>query len=582
MPFDGIATKCIITELQEKLIGARIQNIYMPEKDEVVLSLYNDKNNYKLVMSANPSCSRIHLTTYKKENPKTPPNFCMFLRKHIASGRILAIQFHNYERLIDFIIESRNELRDMQQKRLIVELTGRNCNVIVTNNNNIILDSLKHIDEAISSKRQIMPAREYSLPPAQDKVPIDIFKMDMLLKHKTKKIADALLSTLKGFSPVICREICEKANIDSTHSFEQLSKANINELKIQINIIRDILENNNFSPCIIFDGNKPKDFYPITLTTYKKVVKYNSFNDALEDFYTIRDTYTRTAQKQGNIKRILTKNIERCQKKIMIHSKNINNTDRINKYKLFGELIIANIHNFDILSDKMTVTNYYNNEIIQIPIEKGKDASYNSKRYFKKYKRAKSAAAHSKEELIKVKQELSYLESVMHNLFQCTLPEDVDTIKDELTQTGYIKKNIKSKRKIEKKLAPIKYISSEGYEIYVGRNNIENDYLTFKFANSRDLWLHAKGIPGSHVIIRKKDKTIDFFPDQTITEAAIIAAYHSRAKLSGQIAIDYSEVKNIKKPNASPPGFVNYFTYFSAYATANEDIINKLKEKQTY
>jgi len=333
MPFDGVATKCIINELNEKLIGARIQNIYMPEKDEVIFTLRNLGTNYKLVVSVNPSCSRIHLTTYKKTNPKKPPNFCMFLRKHISSGKIIAINFHDYERIVDIIIESYNDLGDMQQKRIIIELTGRNCNLIITNSNNIVLDALKHIDEDISSKRQIMPAREYVLPPTQNKISPKDFKMEMLEKYKTRKLDDALLAVIKGFSPVICREICFRANIDTDTSYEKLSLAKRKLLASEIKNIIDIILNNEFSPCIVIENSKPKDYYPISLTQYKTIININSFNETLEQYFVQKDTIERINQKQGNIRRIINKNIERCQKKINIHEKNINSQSKLDKYK---------------------------------------------------------------------------------------------------------------------------------------------------------------------------------------------------------------------------------------------------------
>ncbi|MCK5811851.1 MAG: NFACT family protein [Clostridiales bacterium] len=577
MPFDGIATKCIISELQEKLIGGKIQNIYMPEKDEILFSIHTYGKNNLLVVSVNPSCSRIHLTKRKKVNPITPPNFCMFLRKHIGSGKIVDIKFHDYERIIDFIIEARNELGDLQIKRMIIELTGRNTNIIITNHQNIVLDALKHIDEEISSKRQIMPAREYSLPPSQNKILMTDFTIEHLEKFKSRLLEQALLATIKGFSPAICQEIVFTANLENK-SYEQLTPLQKQSLSDSFKKIKEKVISEQYTPCLIYNNNQVKDFYPLVLTKYKKTTPMESFNETLDQYYYLKDTRERINQKQGDIRRILSKNIERCHKKIIIHEKNINNQTSLDKFKLFGELITANLYQFDKNKDKINVLNYYTNEQISIPIEKGRDASFNAQRYFKKYKKAKSAALYSNKQLVLSVRELSYLESVLHNLSTCQTPDEVDEIKEELMTTEYIKRK-KSRLKKKKKAIrpPLKYISSEGYEIYVGRNNIENDYLTFTFANSRDLWLHAQKIPGSHVIIRKKDKKEEFFPDNTITEAAIIAAYHSKARNSGQIAVDYSEIKNIKRPNNAPPGFVNYFTYFSAYATSDEGTINLLK-----
>jgi predicted ribosome quality control (RQC) complex YloA/Tae2 family protein len=581
MPFDGITVSAIAAELKNTITESRIDKIHMPEKDEVIILMRNYKGNHRLKISMNPSYPGIYLTKTIKKNPPSPPNFCMFLRKHIGGGIIRDVISYDYERYIGISVESRNDLGDMQHKTLMVELTGRNCNLVLLNAAGKILDALKHVDADMSSVREVMPARNYVFIPPQDKISPSSVSYSDVLGLLDMPLEKALLTTIKGFSPVLCREICHRAGLDSKRSVNSLNKSETNAFSTTLDDILFIIRSESYYPCVVMnDIGLPIDFHCIPLEQYPDIKKFKFLSDAVDFFISNKGEKARLNLKKSDLTKALSRNISRCRKKISLHAATIDSADSIENFQLKGELITANMHLIKPNMDNASLLNYYTGETLDIKLDPNKDAAQNAQRYFKKYKKAKSAVENSKKQMEQAKNELEYLESVEHNLASARTPGDVEEIRRELAAQGYVKKKHPryKKREPEQKFRPYRYVSSEGYEIFAGRNNVENDYLTFKFANSRDLWLHAKGIPGSHVIIRKKDKHEELFPDKTISEAAVIAAYHSKARNSGQVAIDYSEAKNIKKTGNSKPGMVNYFKYYSAYATADEDLVQNLMQ----
>jgi predicted ribosome quality control (RQC) complex YloA/Tae2 family protein len=581
MPFDGITVSAIATELKNIITESRIDKIHMPEKDEVIIVMRNYRGNYRLRISMNPAYPGIYLTNDSKKNPPAPPNFCMFLRKHIGGGIIRDVISYDFERYLGISIESRNELGDMQYKTLMVELTGRTCNIVLLNASGKILDSLKHIDTDMSSVREVMPARNYTFIPPQDKLsPAKVSPSDVL-EIKGIPLEKALLQTIRGFSPVLCREVCHRAGIDSKTTIDSLNNNEIYAFSEALNNMLIEIINSSYDPCVVFnDEGLPIDFHGMALSQYPGIRKFTTLSRAVDFFISNKGGKARLNLKKSDLVKALSRNINRCRKKISLHAATVDSAESIELYQLAGELITANMHLIKPNMEKASLLNYYTGETIDVKLDPNRDAAQNAQRYFKKYKKAKSAVANSKEQMEQSRDELEYLESVEHTLSSVQTPDDIEEIRRELAAQGYIKKKHPryKKKEPEQKFRPYRYVSSEGYEIFVGRNNAENDYLTFKFANSRDLWLHAKGIPGSHVIIRKKDKHEDLFPDKTISEASVIAAYHSKARNSGQVAVDYSEAKNIKKPNNSKPGMVNYFKYYSAYATADEKKIKELSQ----
>ncbi|MBN2557175.1 MAG: NFACT family protein [Clostridia bacterium] len=582
MPFDGITVNALAIELKKEITGSRIDKIFMPEKDEVVLSLHNYGVTRRLRISLNPSHPGIFLTEAGSVNPPSPPNFCMFMRKHISGGFIRDVNDYGYERYLSLLIESKSDLGDMQNKTLMVELTGRNCNLILMNSSGKILDALRHIDSSVSSVREVMPARDYVFIPSQGKLSPDSATPGDILDQSGTPLEKAILGKLTGFSPVLCREICKRSKIDPGKSVMNLSEMERDSFN---NILGDMLldiRTHNISPCVVLgEKGMPVDFHAFRLAQFPDVREFSRLSEAIDFYYSKKGEVPGTNYSKTELKKAISRNIERCRKKIAIHANIADNAGSVDEFRIAGELITSNIHRIPVNSDKVELLNYYTGEYTTIALDPNKDAPANAGRYFKKYKKAKSALVNARIQMDDAVAELEYLESVEHSLAVCAHADEVEQIRKELSEQGYIKKKHPKFTKKEKETGfrPIRYISSEGYEIFVGRNNLENDYLTFKFANSRDLWLHAKGTPGSHVIIRKKDKREELFPDKTISEAAVIAAYHSRAGKSGQTAVDYSEIKNIRKPNKAKPGMVNYSVYFSAYATPDEGLVLKLRAK---
>jgi predicted ribosome quality control (RQC) complex YloA/Tae2 family protein len=580
MPFDGVAVRALAIELRDKITDSRIERISMPSKNEVVLILRNYNGSQRLYISADPSHSSVFLTEEAVQNPPVPPNFCMFLRKHIGGGVISDVTEYGFERYFSIGIKSRSALGDMLEKRLLIELTGRNCNIVLLNEAGVILDALKHIDSSVNSVREIMPARNYIFIPSQNKTAPDEADPKDLHFDEEMPVEKLLLSSLTGFSPILCREVCHRASIDPKLSTKNMSEEDKDRFKRILGEFLNEIKENESRPCILLDekGNY-RDFHCMTLSLNKNLLYCRDFNEAVSLYFMKKRNKASSDLGKSDIVKAVARNIERCRKKVAIHAAVLDKEQSVGELQLVGELITANIHLIKTGSESVELLNYYTGEQIKVVLDPHKNAVENAQRYYKKYKKTKSAIDNSRVQMQDSQAELDYLESVSHSLDSANSPEDIKEIRQELAAQGYIKKKHQKYKKKEEiqKFHPHKYISSEGYEIYAGRNNIENDHLTFKFANSRDLWLHAKGIPGSHVIIRRKDKHMEFFPDRTITEGAMIAAYHSKARSSGQVAVDYSEVRNIKKPGGAKPGMVNYFEYFSAYITVDEEIINKLR-----
>ena len=583
LPFDGVVVKNMVDELSEILTGGRIDKIYQPEYDEILINIRAQGKNLKLVISANASYPRIHLTENTKENPSKPPVFCMLLRKHLVGGKITEISFHDFERIVVLHIDNIGELGDLTQKKLVVEIMGKHSNVILLNSEDKIVDSIKHIDKDISSVREIMPARSYSLPPAQDKISPEDLDVDSLFENtedESNRIAKFLLSSIKGFSPLLCKEVCFRSGVEPDALIKNLSDKDIKNIQISLNnIVKEILSS-NFAPCIIWrdpDILKPLDFHCIKITQYQHVEFFDSINNVLDIFYSSKDNIERLTQKKASIFKVLNNSIDRCNKKITIYQDIMRESAERDKYKLFGELIISNIYCIPKNSEKVSLLNYYSsdNEYVEVPLDKNLLPQENAQKYFKKYTKSKTAYIHASKQLKETYLELEYLESVSHNLENCKNLSEIEEIREELILAGYLEAKRKNKNKKDTlKSTPLKYKSSDGLTIYVGKNNVQNDTLTLKTASSNDIWLHTKNIPGSHVIIRKQKGDI---PKSTLEEAALLAAYHSKAKMSAQVEVDYTTVKNVKKPKGAKPGMVTYVNYKTVFVTPHEELVNKLE-----
>lgn len=584
LPFDGIVAKCVVEELSKVLAGGRIEKVFQPEADEIFINIRAWNTNYKLLLSASANYPRIHLTDGSKENPAAPPVFCMLLRKHLSGGKILAFEFHDYERIIGMQVESANELGDVSVKKLMIEIMGRYSNIILVNSEDKIIDAIKHIDSDISRVREVMPARPYVFPPAQDKTSPDVLAPDELVNSCLSAqipLEKHLLNSIKGFSPLLCREICHRAAIDGKTPAAALDDRQQSRLRLAVaGVVKEIADC-RFKPCIIFEDEameKPLDFHCMGLYQYRHVKGLESMSRVLDDFYAARDRSERLKQKKSDVLKVLNTAMDRCNKKLALQQETMREVSDREKLKLFGELITANIYCIPANTKSVSLLNYYseNGEYADIPLDENLLPQENAQRYFKKYAKAKNTWMYTGRQLEETQKELDYLESVLHLLENCNTPAETDEVRQELADQGYMVLKKKTGFKKQVRLSePMSYKSSDGLDILVGKNNRQNDYLTLKLASSNDTWLHTKNIPGSHVIIRKLQNDI---PESTLKEAALLAAWHSKAKMSSNVPVDYTAVRNVKKPSGAKPGMVIYENYRTLSVTPEEEAVKRLRK----
>lgn len=564
MAFDGITIASLVHELNETLLNGRINKIAQPENDELLLTVKTPKGAKRLYLSASASLPLIYLTETNKPSPMTAPNFCMLLRKHINNGRITKIYQPTLERIIHFDIEHLDELGDIRHKTLIVEIMGKHSNIIFCDENNNIIDSIKHVSAQMSSVREVLPGRTYFIPDTMGKLnPLGIEREKFMtaLLEKPACISKALYTTFTGVSPVVAEEICYLAGISSEMTPKDLSEDVMFHLYTQFSLYFEMVEKNEFSPAIYFDHNEPKEFsaLPISHFSNYKRQEFESISLLLETYYSVRNTITRIRQKSVDLRKIVQTALERNRKKFDLQSKQIRDTKNRDKYKVYGELIHTYGYNLEPGAKNLEALNYYTNEMITIPLDPQKTAKENAQKYFDKYNKQKRTFEALTELIKETGDDITYLESVSNSLDIARSEDDLAQIKEELIEAGYIKRKY-TKKKVKISSKPLHYISSDGFHMYVGKNNVQNEELTFHFAVGNDWWFHAKGVPGSHVIVKTNGEEL---PDRTFEEAGRLAAFYSKNKGNEKVEIDYIEKKHVKKPGGSKPGFVVYYTNYS-------------------
>jgi predicted ribosome quality control (RQC) complex YloA/Tae2 family protein len=581
MSLDGVFIKSIINELDKKLTGGRVDKIHQPDKNEIVMSIRSKGENLKLLITAAGSSPRLHLTSITRKNPMEPPMFCMLLRKHLTGARITSLRQINFDRIVEISFESRDELGTLANKSLIVEIMGKHSNIIFVNEGNTIIDSLIRVTPQVSSVRQVYPGLSYKAPPGSDKLnPLTADRQSFMEELESTNrgifIFDFFYKNFTGFSPFISREICWLANLNESTCLGELSHEKKEELWDAFSKIRDRINENDFSFNIYYDENKIYGFYCLEVEYLKDFGKksFPSSGDLLDEYYYELDNKNKINQRVASLIKSINTKIARNKKKVEKQRTELLNAESRDKYRIYGDLILANLHKRPE-DNKLTVANYYDpdQKEITIPLDPKLSLSQNSQKYFKRYNKLKNAAEELEKLIDSTLSEIAYLENILFSIEECETTEDLDDIYSELIGQGLMKKRSKINKPKETK--PITtFISSGGHEILVGKNNIQNDMITFKIAKSEDYWFHAKNMPGSHVVIR----TIgDELTDEEYIEAAKIAAYYSKGKNSGRVEVDYTKKSNIKKPPNAKPGFVIYDTNYSMLA---EPDIKGIKSKE--
>ena len=586
MALDGLVVHSLADELHNKLVGGKVDRIHQPENDELVLYVRNNKESFKLVLSSSASNPRVYLANnYKKENPIKAPMFCMLFRKYIQGGIITNICQVNFERIIKITVESFDELKEKTAKDIYIEIMGRHSNIILTQHDKII-DSIKRIPPSVSRVRQLLPNMTYELPPAQDKInPIKGVSLKSFintLREFDGPLYKGIFSKFLGISTPIAKEICYRANLDSNIKAEEMSRDELAKLYRIFSDLFTKIKNSDYAPCIVVDEKVDKviDFSCIDLTYLNdnKFIRNDSISQVIEDYYKTKDFKDRVHQRTSDLRKSISIKLDRLYHKQKKIEKELIEADNADSYKIKGELLTAYIYMIEKGMESIEVDNFYDENYAKVTINLNKNLtpSENAQKYFKKYNKLKTAKKELTSQLIICNDEIEYLENILLGIENCENLEELADIKDELIRLGYAKAPYKyrAKKDIDLTTKPNQFVSSDGFTILVGKNNKQNDYLTLRIADPEDIWMHTKNIPGSHVIIKCAGKDV---PDETLYEAAMLAAYYSKGRMSSQVPVDYTMKKHVKKPSGSKPGMVIYETNSTIYVTPTEEMTVKLK-----
>lgn len=560
MALDGIMLGLIKDELAAQLKDAHINQIHQPSKDELTVNFRTKSGSKKLFLSCRADCARVHLTEFAPENPPTPPMLCMLLRKRLCGARLTEIRQPQSERILFFDFEATNEIGDREKLTLCIELMGRYSNIILIDEQGLVVDAVKRVDVTMTRERVVLPKIEYMLPPQQDKMNIFTDSVDDILKvieTLEKPLDKAILSVIQGTSPIVCRELAHRAMGGKG-------------LKAELYSLRSILTSGECTPVLVYkDDSTPADIAYMDITQYGDAVKtecFETFSLLLDAFYSKRDMAVRMKSRSQDLHKLVANVIERLTKKINIQREELKKCADREQLRIKGDLIQANLYRIKKGAVFVEVENFYEegSPIIRIVLDPSITPAQNAQKFYKGYAKAKTAEQMLKIQIEKAEQELIYMLSVQDFLNRAESDKDLSQIRLELVEQGYIKEHKNQKLKAPKALPPLEFKTSDGFVVLVGRNNKQNDQLTLKTASKTDYWFHTKNIPGSHTIVLTEGKKIS---DTAKTEAAQICAYHSKAKDSSQVPVDYTTVKNVSKPSGAKPGKVIYVSYNTIYVT---------------
>jgi predicted ribosome quality control (RQC) complex YloA/Tae2 family protein len=570
MSYDGLFTRAMIKELVGSLKGGRISKVHQPYKNEMILVVRANGKNHKLLLSAHPSHARVQLTNEEYENPSKPPMFCMLLRKHLEGYILEDIYQPGLDRIIIFNVKGRNEIGDISYKKIIVEIMGRHSNIIlVDQTKNMILDSIKHVPSAVNTHRIVLPGHEYISPPEQHKAnPFEADEQDVLrrLDFNAGKLDKQIVSQYAGISPLFAKEVTFQAGLVNRATVPQAFLSLVDRVKCH-----------EYSPSIMEIENK-ESFYLFPLAGTKSNVKsFPTLGDMLDRYYFGKAERDRVKQQANDIERLIVNEKEKNEKKISKLKETLHEANKAQQYQLFGELLTANLYAVQRGMKEIEVVNYYdeNGSTVLIPLDPFKTPSENAQKYFTKYQKAKNALTIVQEQIEKAQNELAYFEALIQQV-ETASPKDIAEIREELMEEGYIRNRQKKQQKKAHATKPVldHYYASDGTELIIGKNNKQNDYLTNRLAARDEIWLHTKDIPGSHVVIRSKEPA-----EKTIHEAALLAAFFSKARNSSSVPVDFTRVRYVKKPAGAKPGFVIYDNQQTVYVTPDEETVLRLKKQ---
>ncbi|WP_026494566.1 Rqc2 family fibronectin-binding protein [Butyrivibrio sp. WCD3002] len=583
MAFDGLTVANIVRDLKAELIGGRLYKIAQTEKDELLITVRkaveNGGGQRRLFMSSDASLPLVYLTDENKQSPMTAPNFCMLLRKHIQNGKIISIDQPSLERIIRIEIEHLDEMGDLRHKTLLIELMGKYSNIIFVDEDNRIIDAIKHIPSSVSSVREVLPGREYFVPDTQSKLnPLECSRDEFmgLISSKGQPVFKAFYGSFTGLSPVISQEICFRAGVDADKSAIALENDECEKLWSAFDEVMGLVKDGKFTPELIYINDKPKEYAAISLTMYHSgddsdYREFDDISELLTHFYSEKNAVTRIRQKSADLRKVVSTVLERNIRTLDLQTNQLKDTEKKDKYRVYGELLTVYGYSAEPEATSITVNDYNTGKDVKITLDPTLTIAQNAKKYFDKYTKMKRTAEALEVQMKEVSDTVSHLESISAALDIARQEEDLTDIRRELIEGGYIKgsaadrisgkgKNGKQNRSQKSKSKPFHYISSDGFHIYVGKNNYQNDELTFKVANGGDWWFHAKKIPGSHVVLITEGREV---PDRAFEEAAALAAYYSKGREQDKVEIDYLKRKDVKKPGGAKPGFVVYYTNYS-------------------
>ena len=576
MPMDGVMLGFVARELDQKLRDGRVDRVIQPERDEIHLLIRAQGANHRLVLSASANAARVHLSEHAKTGPMEPPMFCMLLRKYLASGRVQAVRRVAGDRILEIEIQALSEMGDPVTRTLVVEIMGRHSNIILRGADGRILDAARHIGEDISRVRQVLPGLPYAYPPTQGKLNPETAtaqEIEQRLSEAGGKLDKAIGACIAGFSPQASREACARIGLDASALVQELD---VERTAAQLHAYLEAMP--QMGPCVISlaEDGSPADVYPFAQLhlPLAKTAPFNSPSAALDAYFYERDRRDRMNQRASSLAHTLKNHIERCEKKIALQNEALEGAARMEEYRQKGELIQANLYRLKKGEPVARVENFYSEacEPVDIPMDVSLSPAQNAQRYFKLYQKARGARTLAAEQKAKTEQELAYLEQMEDDLRKCTDAAGLAELRSMLESSGHVRRAVsRVKPRKEVPSQPMKFVSSDGIEIEVGKNALQNERLTMG-ARGDELWLHAQKMPGSHVLVHAAD-----VPETTLEEAAMLAAYYSKGVRSAQVPIDATLRRYIKKPGGTPAGFVIYTHQRTLYITPDESAVKKIK-----